>query len=501
MKLGSWIRFSALAALLAVTGCNIFNPDGEGDPGSADPRMVGEQYFRDGQYAKAMSAFERAIAQDSNNSMAYYGYAKSAVFLYNLDRIGIFDDMQATVDSPQVFAFLKHDDGLLTLRMQAASKVRRVLGILTERDTLTRWWRYTLDSTSSEAENDTAFATRRAFIQSYLAAQDTVAGSSRRRGRFPLTDFRMPYKNVIVDYTAFELLYTVTRLYDLDQNDTIDSRDALMKKLQFGSGGSGGDGGGGFKIDSLSAIASDLENDTATTQNLNALIAGMQTGLLNTSTLSQLIAPPSSGKDSGGASQETNQKIDSLLTSMGDAVLFYQFGDKLDNDGDGCVDEEIMDEKDNDGDGFVDEDARVIPADKPDGVDNDNNGHKDPLHPPLPFPPGDDSLEAPVGADIYPARPGVLGFVYNYLDTTMQAGQPEKNLSDFNKNTWVKIKNGASAEDMKIRLDVQKDSLLTKLYKTGPKAGRLPSAYAAKLDRARNFVGGCWRNIKTEDEP
>jgi hypothetical protein len=65
----------------------------------------------------------------------------------------------------------------------------------------------------------------------------------------------------------------------------------------------------------------------------------------------------------------------------------------------------------------------------------------------------------------------------------------------------VKIKNGASAEDMKIRLDVQKDSLLTKLYKTGPKAGRLPSAYAAKLDRARNFVGGCWRNIKTEDEP
>jgi hypothetical protein len=499
MKLGSWIRFSALTALLAVTGCNIFNPDGAGDPGSADPRAVGEQYFRDGQYAKAMSAFERAIAQDSNNSMAYYGYAKSAVFLYKLDRIGIFDDMQATVDSPATFAFLQHDDALLTLRMQAASKVRRVLGILTERDTLTRWWRYTFDSTSSEAENDTAFATRRAFIQAYLAAQDTVPGGSRRRARFPLTDFRMPYKNVIVDYTAFELLYTVTRLYDLDQNDTIDSRDALMKKLQFGGGG--GDGGGGFKIDSLSTIAGDLENDSATTQNLNSLISGMQSGLLNTSSLAQLIAPPSSSKDSGGASQQTNANIDSVIGSLGDAILFYQFGDKLDNDGDGCVDEEILDEKDNDGDGFVDEDARVIPADKPDGVDNDNNGRKDPLNPPFPLPPGNDSLEAPVGSDIYPARPGILGFVYSYLDTTLQGGQPEKNLSDFNLNTWVKIKKGASGTDMKVRLDVQKDSLLTKLYKTGPNAGRLPSAYAAKLQNARNLVGGCWRNIKTEDEP
>lgn len=496
MKFRNWARFSAFAAILAATGCNIFNPSGEGDPGAADPRSLGEEYFRQGQYAKAMSAFEKAIAQDSTNSMAYYGYAKSAVFLYKLDRLGIFDDMQATVDDPTKFAFLQHDDAILTLRMQAASKVRKVLSILTERDTLTRWWRYTFDSTSAEARSDTNFAARRDFISLYLATQDQVPGSSRNRRKFPLTDFQMPYNNVIVDYTAFQLLYTITGLYDLDRNDTIDARDALMKKLQFGSSG-------GFGIDSLSTIAGDLENDTATAQNLNALISGMQSGLLSTSSLASLIAPPSAGSDSGGASQQTGANIDSVIGSMGDAVLFYQFGDKLDNDGDGCVDEEILDEKDNDLDGYVDEDARVIPPNKPDGVDNDHDGRKDPVHPPLPFPAGDDSLgrEDTVGTATYSARPYVLGFVYAYLDTALQNGQPEKNLADFNKTTWVKIKKGAASEDLKARFDVQKDSLLTKVNTSGPSVGRLPNTYAAKLQNARSTVGGCWRNLKTESEP
>src|SRR5690606_38667090 len=120
--------------------------------------------------------------------------------------------MQATVDDPSRFAFLQQEDSLLTLRMQAASKVRHVLGILTERDTLTRWWKYSLDSTTAEARADTNLALRVEYIKSYLVSQDALPRSSRRRPDFPLTDFRMPYKNVLVDYTAFELLYTITRL-------------------------------------------------------------------------------------------------------------------------------------------------------------------------------------------------------------------------------------------------------------------------------------------------
>ena len=38
--------------------------------------------------------------------------------------------------------------------------------------------------------------------------------------------------------------------------------------------------------------------------------------------------------------------------------VFFNFGNVIDDDGDGCVDEEIVDNYDNDGDGEIDEDAR-----------------------------------------------------------------------------------------------------------------------------------------------
>jgi hypothetical protein len=107
-----------------------------------------------------------------------------------------------------------------------------------------------------------------------------------------------------------------------------------------------------------------------------------------------------------------------------------------------------------------------------------------------------------VGTATYMARPFVLGFVYAYLDTATVPGQPsqtQKELSDFTKTTWVKIKKGAPPEDMKIRLDIQKDSLLTKTYLDGT-VRRIPPAYNSKLDFAREKVGGCWYNIKKVGE-
>ena len=50
-----------------------------------------------------------------------------------------------------------------------------------------------------------------------------------------------------------------------------------------------------------------------------------------------------------------NEQIDNL-----EAVSFYLIGDRMDNDGDGCVDEEILDGEDNDNDGLVDEDLRIV---------------------------------------------------------------------------------------------------------------------------------------------
>jgi hypothetical protein len=55
----------------------------------------------------------------------------------------------------------------------------------------------------------------------------------------------------------------------------------------------------------------------------------------------------------------------------------------------------------------------------------------------------------------------------------------------------VKIKKSATAEEMKIRLAVQRDSLALKVRRAG---GTTPDSLAAKIQNARNVIGGCWRN-------
>lgn len=499
VKFKSRLSYVLMLAALLVVGCNIFNPGGEGEAGEASLNQQGEEYFRRGQYAKAMQAFERAIARDSANSMAYYGYAKSAVQFFQLDKIGILNDMQATAEDPSTFAFLRHEDSLLTLRLQAAAKVRHVLGILTDRDTLTQWYNYLTDSSANvpgSGNYDSLYVQRRDFISQYLVHGSFPDSTAYRHpSLFPLTDFRMPFQSVIIDYTAIELLYTITRLYDLNRDGVIDSADALMKKLRFGSNG-------GFQIDSLSNIAEDLEKDLAAAEDLNTLISSVGSGLFSTAQLTALMGGGKKDSTSaGGTEEQTASNMDSVITSLGDAVMFYQFGDGIDNDGDGCIDEEIMDDKDNDFDGFIDEDSRTIPATKSDGIDNDLNGRKDPPFPeqPSPYPAGNDSLEAPIGDIIYPGRGHVLGFVYTYLDTTYTSNgtRKERDLAAPDiQSTWVKIKKGAPDEFMKIRLDIQKDSLLTRRLPSG----RLPDSLATKLQRARTEVGGCWRNLKTVSE-
>jgi|GEM_PF-1626515 len=447
-----------------------------------------EDHFRQGQNAQALTAYEQALALDSSLSMAYYGHAKATVAFYKLDRIAVLEDFEALASGFALNTFLRHSDSVLTIRLQVASRVRKMLGKLTDRDSLTRWYNYLHDTGLTAAvTGDTLFASRRAFMTDYLIKADLNTPGYRKASDFPLSDLKMPAANLASDYAMFELLYTFTRLYDYDLNDTVDARDAIVKQLNFGNTG-------GFIIDSLSTIGGDLEGDTSTQSNLNDLITSMQSGLINSALLAQLIGKvnPDSSLPSG-----PEENIDSVIASLGDAILFYQFGDKLDNDGDGCVDEEILDEKDNDYDGFIDEDARVIPANKPDGVDNDHDGRQDPVNPPVGFAAGTDTLgrEAPVGDVISPLSGHVLGFVYAYLDSTFTLGSLEKNLQPW-QTTWVKIKKGAPPESMAIRLAIQADSLLTKRLPSG----RLPDTYASKLQVARTQVGGCWRNVKTVSE-
>lgn len=444
--MAAFIRFpvKSLTMLgLLVGGCNLFNPSGSGDGGgSTDAYLVeGENHFRDQDFEAAMSAFQKAIEQDSTSSLAYYGYAKAVLRHFRLNASTILAEVDEAKASKSI-PFLDADNEKLTRYLQATSKVRMAMSQMTRRDTLTRWWRYLSDTTSLAARKDSRLTQRRAFISGFLTKGSDGEPGYYPSNRFPLTDGAIPFEKVVVDYGFVELLYALVHLRDLDQNDTIDSRDDLLTKLSFKADG-------GFKLDSLENIAADLQNDTVARQNINNLIQNVQSGLGSASQVLNLLSPSLTGQAGGDTLSNQNltnsvtENVDSVINSMGDAIGFYQFGDRLDNDGDGCVDEEILDGKDNDGDGFADEDSRVVNG-IPDFVDNDHNGKMDALD-------TGEELDA-----------------NNLLVFTTAAG----------------FAKGSLYKDKAFKVRVQQDSLTRKTVFT--------PGQRSILDSAKSQIGGCW---------
>lgn len=424
-----------------ILGCNVFNPSGEGDGGgTADAYLIqGENKFRDKDYSGAMEAFEKAIQQDSSSSLAYYGYAKSAMRNWQVNASIILTEVTDAQNEGGI-PFLGAEDSKLTRYLQATSKVRKALSSMTMRDTLTQWHSYLKDPDSKAAKKDALFAKRKAFMTDYLAKGKQGIPGYYPESKFPLSDRALPYQKIVADFGFVELLYALVHLRDLDQNDTIDSRDDLIKKLNFSSEG-------GFKVENLEDIAADLQ-DPETQKNINNLIQNVSQGLSSAGAVIDLLSPMAGGNTGDSLSNQqltdqVSQNVDSVISTLGDAVTFYQFGDGKDNDGDGCRDEEILDGKDNDGDGFTDEDSRTVLLDK---LDNDKNGQTDPL-----------DADEMIGSD----------FILGYTKAT----------------SFVK---GSKYSDRETRILVQKDSLAN--------ATTLTSGQRVLLQQAKTLVGGCWNN-------
>ncbi len=429
-----WMVFTGVI----LGACNFFNPAGTGDPGenSAGQLALGQSLFREKDFHGSMKAYEKAISQDSSNSLAYYGFAKAAMKHYGLAATTILDEVNSfnaggTEGGGLQLPFINQENEVLTDYLQATSRVRKVLRLLTVRDTLTRWYQYSRNPDSKAARRDANAAARIAFIEDYLQKAESGTPGYRSKSKFPLSDLVLGYDKVIADFGLAEMLYALVHLRDLDGNDTIDTRDDLIKKLAFSSEG-------GFKIENLEEIEADLR-DPENRANINALIRNTSDGMASASTVINLLGSMGGGsKDSLSNPELTGEmvgNIDSVVTSLGGAVNFYQFGDGIDNDGDGCIDEEILDGKDNDGDGFVDEDARL---DMVDGIDNNRNGSEGP----------EDLVDL-----LDPARPLVF---------TQQSG-------------WS---TGPKYLDKAFRIWVQADSARTQ----------------SVIDSAKSQIGGCWNN-------
>ncbi len=425
-----------LLAGVVLGACNFFNPTGSGDPGDdTNAQMaLGQSLFRDKDFRGSMKAYEKAIAQDSSNSLAYYGFAKATMKHYGLSASSILDEVNSFNQGGNdgfKLPFVDSDDKVLTNYLQATSRVRKVLRILTDRDSLTRWYDYSRNPDSKAASKDALSATRIAFIEDYFSKAEKGTPGFRARSKFPLSDRVLGADKIVADFGLTEMLYALVHLRDLDGNDSIDSRDNLIKKLNFSSEG-------GFKIDNLKDITDDLK-DPETRDNLNTLIRNTSDGMASAGTIIKLMGSMGGSNDSLSNSALTGQvteNIDSVITSLGSAVGFYQFGDGIDNDGDGCIDEEILDGIDNDGDGFVDEDARLELVD---GIDNNRDGSMGP--------------EDLIDLTNPPARPLVF------------TQHPD----------W---KTGPKYQDKDFRVKVQADSARTQSI----------------IDSAKEQIGGCWHN-------
>jgi hypothetical protein len=210
-------------------------------------------------------------------------------------------------------------------------------------------------------------------------------------------------------------------------------------------------------VENLDSIVGQLQNDTASRDQLNNLIQNVSSGLGSASKVLDLLGSAVTGKVPGasdslssdpGLTEKVTENMDSVITSLGNAVTFYQFGDMKDNDGDGCIDEEVMDGKDNDGDSFTDEDARIVETDL---ADNDHNLIID-----------DSFLKLDPDEKLVS---GVLGYT--------------------SKSTFIK---GTKYSDKATRLSVQADSLDRK------SSTELKGFYKTKLDAAKKDIGGCWNN-------
>ena len=301
-------------------------------------------------YPAARAQFDAAIAKDSSKSEAYYGAAKCVLLDQHINMFKLLQSFQ-------------ENDG-------------KSIPFLGEPDTV----------------KDKIFVANRG-INHYLSAL-------AERDRLEKSDGIIAVGRYSADYALASAIEAVLSLADFNGDGRINAKDNILNGIIDFTDPSK------LNPDSIMANIADLKNDTAKIAALNGLLEKSQELLANSDkaldlflngvldkkdSLSGTKCEPADsdclklnaqlgGQEKVGDSAITQVK--KFLQDAGSTVVIYKVFDKLDNDGDGCIDEELLDGIDNDGDGKTDEDSRGAPdtvgnvnfhADQ-DKADNDLDG-------------------------------------------------------------------------------------------------------------------------------
>lgn len=356
-------KLLTLAALLVV-GCNLFNPAGTGaaEGGSESLLLEAQNAFRDAEYTRAYELFSQAAAADTLCSACYFGMAKAGMRMSGVNPISLL--ALFNVDSSEIpFVGLPNEEK--TTNYKAMRLVDSLLSPLANRDTLTALYDW---HKASIADADWAALNLSTADQQRLRTFDSIYAPLDYLG-FPLTDRVVSYPKFSAGLAVAKMATELLGFLDLNKDGIISDADLNINITKDA------DGNITVNLEELYAAA---VNDQAVVDNLNDNIDKLGSGMTD---LSAVIASMGGsfglGDDSTTSDGEIQQSAEEQLASLEGAVYFYKMGDKIDNDGDGCVDEEIRDDLDNDGDGFKDEDLRVALDITKDGIDNDQDGMTD----------------------------------------------------------------------------------------------------------------------------
>ena len=380
-------------AFLVFWACseNLFGSSGT-QGGSCDNKNLdclqieAEEFFRAGKYKESYKTYQKIVNTDSNRyadpkrSVGYFGMAKAGLWW---DSVTIFNFMGLSKDNKnldgsdptEIAKFFQNELGVETQNryLQGTKKADNALRELSRRDSLTE-----LYYNFRDGKNDSL---TREFRKTYCSG-NSCKDILNKNEDFPLSDMKYRRISLSIGHAVSALLRTIlgSVIFDLLGNECIfnfsdpsrASNDPdygckhplkiinldMVSIFTF-------DENGMIQVDLLK-IYEELVNDTNLVNALNTRFEDL-TGDIGE--LIDLVGSITGDTYQSGDSTISQDSLQKQLNDFKDYALFVRLNDRIDNDGDGCINEELaVDGKayDVDGDGFYGEDLRIIPVPSPD---------------------------------------------------------------------------------------------------------------------------------------
>jgi len=467
------VMFLILMASFAFWSCseNLFgSPSGGGKSNCGDKdieclQVEAEELFRNADYEASYEAYSRIVKADSARSVGYFGMAKAGLWMH---RVTIFNFIEfmggADVgdDASELLSFfMDQEREKLNSYLQGSKKAYRALLELNRRDSLTalcRGNKSCIDNLPKSDKSDMKYSSK-AFSSGYVMS-----------GMF------------------YELLGSI--VFDTWGNGCIfkNRRDVDSKPGGRTKYGCDGDKWLGpdidmeflFKFDEHGTPIMDLESfadnlvdkdgnpDKELVNTINGRLDSLENGMGN------LVSLLGGGGEDGKSQEELQQNLEDFK----DYALFYKMDDRIDNDGDGCVDEEIFingKAYDVDGDGISGEDSRVVYIAE---VTWENCVNKN-------------------GCELNPITPITnpdpkYGYTNKFIVTFQNNEEGEKEAvvraEWYFEGFWTP---SYMALDKTAKMDLKKE-IQTEKTKDGFK-----KCYS--LSQRKNAIGGCWNNYSNQD--